>query len=243
MRGFIAHGWGSNKFRFGTKKNRVQFANQRAYTGCVQPTCLPIDRSRVPEGLMKPLKVITLLMVLVFALVTMQAKPKKPYKLPAAFEQARYVYVEAEDGQEFNPRLDPDDRQAIADVDDALYAWNRYIVTTRRDQADLIFVVRKGRLATAKLGGQVSSAPQGGPGRPAGGPLSGSGVAVGGEVGPPDDFLEVYLPNPNEARGALLWQRTLADGLNPPQLTLFKQLKDEVERTYPNPPPNKTSKP
>jgi hypothetical protein len=184
---------------------------------------------------MKPFKAITLLLVLLPALATIQAKPKKPYKLPAAFEQARYVYVEAEDGQEFNPRLNPDDRDAIADVDRALYDWNRYIVTTRRDQADLIFVVRKGRLATATLGGQVSSAPQSGPNRPAGGPMSGNGIAVGTEVGPPDDFLEVFLPNPNEARGALLWQRTLPDGLNPPQLTLFKQLKDEVERTYPTP--------
>ncbi len=192
---------------------------------------------------MKPFKAITLLLLLMPALVTIQAKPKKPYKLPAVFDQARYVYVEAEDGQEFNPRLNPDDRDAIADVDRALYDWNRYVVTTRRDQADLIFVVRKGRLAAATLGGQVSSAPQAGPGRPAGGPMSGSGVAVGGEVGPPDDFLEVYLPNPNEARGALLWQRTLPDGLNPPQLMLFKQLKDEIERTYPTPPPNKNSKP
>ena len=72
---------------------------------------------------------------------------------------------------------------------------------------------------------------------------SGNGITVGGEVGPPDDFLEVFLPNPNEARGALLWQRTLPDGLNPPQLTLFKQLRDEVERTYPTPPPKNPSKP
>ncbi len=185
---------------------------------------------------MKPLKMITLLLLLMPALATIQAKPKKPYKLPAVFEQARYVYVEAVDGQEFDPRLEPDDREAIADVDKALYDWNRYIVTTRRDQAELIFVVRKGRLAAATLGGQVSSAPPIGPGRPGAGPGPGSGIAVGGEVGPPDDFLEVYLPNPNEARGALLWQRALPDGLNPPQLMLFKQLKDEIERTYPAPP-------
>ena len=48
---------------------------------------------------MKPFKAITLLLLLAPALATLQAKPKKPYKLPAAFEQARYVYVEAEDGQ------------------------------------------------------------------------------------------------------------------------------------------------
>ncbi|HEV2175162.1 MAG TPA: hypothetical protein VGR71_16435, partial [Nitrospira sp.] len=82
---------------------------------------------------MKPLKMITLLLALLPALVTIQAKPKKPYKLPAVFDQARYVYVEAVDGQEFDPRLDPDDRQAIADVYNAVSDWKRYVVTTRRD--------------------------------------------------------------------------------------------------------------
>ncbi len=191
---------------------------------------------------MKLLKTIILFLVLVSALVTLQAKTKKPYKLPAAFNQARYVYVEAVDGQEFDPRLDPDDRQAIADVDKALDGWKRYVLTIRREQADLIFVVRKGRLAAATVGGQVGSAPQGGPGRPANGPIPGNGVAVGGEVGPPDDLLEVYLSDPGDARGALVWQRTLADGLNQPDLVLFRQLKDEVDRTYPIQPTN-TSKP
>jgi len=192
---------------------------------------------------MKPLKTITLFLVLVPAVATLQANTKKPYKLPALFNQARYVYVEAVAGQEFDPRLDPDDRQAIADVDKALHDWNRYVLTIRREQADLIFVVRKGRLVTAKVGVQVGSGPQGAPGRPADGPFPGNGVAVGGDVGPADDLLEVYVPNPNDAQGALLWQRTLPDGLNPPQLTLFKQLKDEVERTYPSQTGNKPSKP
>lgn len=182
---------------------------------------------------MKSLKTITLLLVLVPALATTQAKNKKPYKLPAMFNQARYVYVEAVDGQEFNPRLNPDDRQAIADLSEAVDSWKRYILTVRRDQADLIFVVRKGRLAEADLGVQVGSGPRNSPNRPAAGPLPGNGVALGGRAGPPDDLLEVYVRNPDDTRGALLWQRTLADGLNPPDITLFKQLKNEVETTYP----------
>lgn len=190
---------------------------------------------------MKPLKTITLLLVLVPALATVQAKNKKPYKLPAAFNQARYVYVEAVDGQEFDPQLNPDDRDAIAAVDKALYDWNRYVPTTRRDEADLIFVVRKGRLVEAGVGVHLGSGRQNVP--PGNGPLPGNGVAVGGAVGPPDDLLEVYQPNPNDARGTLLWLRTLADGLNPPDLTLFKQLKDQVESTYPIQTATKTSKP
>jgi hypothetical protein len=177
------------------------------------------------------------------SLATLQAKPKKPYKLPAVFNQARYVYVEAVAGQEFDPRVNPEDRDAIADVDNALHDWNRYVLTIRREQADLIIVVRKGRLATAKVGVQAGSGPQGTPSRPASGPFPGNGVTVGGEVGPPDDLLEVYIPNPNDAHRMLLWQRSLADGLNPPQLNLFKQLKDEVERAYPIQTANKASKP
>jgi hypothetical protein len=201
---------------------------------------LPVKHARegVPEGPMKALKTITLLLLLVPALATVQAKPKKPYKLPAVFNQARYVYVEAVAGDEFDPRLYPGDRQAIVDVNKALYDWNRYVLTMKRDQADLIFVVRKGRVVEAKVGVQVGSGPQGVPNGPANRPTQGNGVGstVGGEVGPPDDLLEVYMPNPNDAHGSLIWQRTLADGLNAPGLALFKQLKDEVESTYPTKP-------
>jgi hypothetical protein len=192
---------------------------------------------------MKPLKMIALLLVLVPAFATMQAKAKKPYKLPAAFNQARYVYVEAADGQEFDPRLNPDDRQAIADMDEAMNDWNRYVLTMRRDQADLIFVVRKGRAAEADVGLGVGSGRQGVPNRPANGRSPGNGVAVGGQVGSPDDLLEVYLPNPNDSHGTLLWRHTLADGLNSPELALFNELKNEVERTYPSQTAGKTAKP
>ncbi len=192
---------------------------------------------------MKLLKTCTLLLVLVPAMATLQAKTKKPYKLPAEFNQAQYVWVEAFDGQEFDTRLIPEDRQAIADVYKALYDWKRYVVTTQRDQADLIFVVRKGRVAQADVGVLVNRGPQGVPNQPAGGAGPGTGVAVGGEVGPPDDLLEVYERNPNEAHGALLWERTLADGLDHPDVPLFKQLKDQIEHDYPVQTASKPPKP
>jgi hypothetical protein len=91
-----------------------------------------------------------LLLLLLFFPGPAQSKKKDP-DIPALFRQARYVYVEAVDGDEFNPRLYPEDRQAIADVRYALQAWNRYALTIRRQDADLVFVVRKGRLAAAKV--------------------------------------------------------------------------------------------
>jgi hypothetical protein len=55
------------------------------------------------------------------------------------------------------PRLYSEDRQAIADVTHALQTWNRYTLTIRRQDADLVFVVRKGRLAAAKVFAGVHS--------------------------------------------------------------------------------------
>lgn len=195
---------------------------------------------------MKPLKMITLLLVLAPALATVQAKTKKPDKLPAMFNQAQYVWVEAVDGQELDMRLLPEDRRAIGDVYKALHDWRRYVITASRDQAELIFVVRKGRLAGAGGGVPVSSGPQSGPRgvpQPAGASGPFHGVDFGGEVGPPDDLLEVYMRSPNDAHGTLLWRNTLADGLNPPDLPLFQQLRDEVDRDYPPQAANQQQKP
>jgi len=196
---------------------------------------------------MKVLKSIALLLVLVPALSTLQAKPKKPYKLPAEFNQATYFYVEAIDGQEFDPRLYPEDREAIANVERALQDWHRYSLTVKRDDAELIFVVRKGRAAEARVGVPVGAPPVGAQGRYPNNPnnpngpnnsngpnsLPGVGVEAGGEVGPPDDLLEVYYKSPDHSHGTLLWQRTEAEGLDRPSVNLVRELRDEVERTYP----------
>jgi hypothetical protein len=171
-----------------------------------------------------------------------QSKKKDP-GIPALFRQAHYAYVEAVDGNEFNPRLYPEDRQAIADVRHALQTWNRYMLTIRREDADLVFVVRKGRLVAAKvfvaghIGSRTSSAqtPNQDPTRddPAQYPNSGTDVGASGEVGSPDDLLYVDVVNHNGGRGARIWMQTRADGLNTPEIPLFKDMKDAVDKAYP----------
>lgn len=89
--------------------------------------------------------------------------------------------------------------------------------------------------------GMPSPGAPGAGGQGIGGP--GYGGAVGEEVGPPADLLEVYQSNPNGPRGTLLWERTLVHGLDPPGLALFKQLKDQVERAYPSQTASQTPKP
>ena len=180
------------------------------------------------------------------------AKDKKKKDLPEMLATARYVYVQAEDGDIMNPRLFPEDRQAIADVQDELKNWNRYTVTINRDEAELMVVVRKGRLAGAQAGGGVGigSGPAlggsypgdrnpAGPNNPGGGPMGGPGggvsteVGVRGEAGPSDDLLRVYIVGTDGKRGAMLWSREMRDGLDAPQELLVRQLKQEVDKAYP----------
>ena len=183
-----------------------------------------------------------LLLLLLFFPGPAQSKRKDP-DIPALFRQAHYVYVEAVDGDEFNPRLYPEDRQAITNVRHALQTWNRYALTIQRQDADLVFVVRKGRLAAAKvfsgvhIGSRVPAAqtPDQNPNRddPARYPNSGTEVGASGEVGSPDDFLFVDAVNPDGGRGARIWMQSRTDGLNTPEMPLFKDIKDAVDKAYP----------
>ncbi len=181
---------------------------------------------------MKPHQAVAITLLLPAALL-LHAKNKKP-SVPAVFGQARYVYVEAVDGKEFDPNLDPDDRIAIADVRDALDNWKRYILTTSRDDAQIVIVVRKGRVARGNVGitphqGQLPGG-AGQPGQPGG---IGSGAQFGAEVGPPDDFFEVCQVNTDGKLSGPLWQQSMPDGLNAPKVMLLEQFEEAVDKAYP----------
>jgi hypothetical protein len=181
---------------------------------------------------MKPHQAVALTLLLPAALL-LQAKDKKP-KVPAVFGQAKYVYVEAIDGREFDPNLNPDDRIAIADVRDALDNWKRYILTTSRSDADLVIVVRKGRLASANVDmaprrGQMS----GGAGQPGQPGSMGAGAEIGAEAGPPDDFFEVCQVNPDGKLSGPLWHQSMPNGLNAPSVMLLVQFEEAVDKAYP----------
>ena len=198
---------------------------------------------------MKSMKILALLLLLVPTVVLAQKKTKKP-SVPEIFDHARYVYVEAADGEEFDPGLYPADRNAIADVRDALRKWGRYILTIDRSNADLIFVVRKGRLAGAEARGSIGTVGQypqpgsqggqfpGGQQRP-----QGPGFGVGSEVGPPDDLFQVCQLNGDGKLSGPLWIRSIAGGLDAPRVALVAQFKNEVEKAYPSAPATPATKP
>jgi hypothetical protein len=194
---------------------------------------------------MRVWKLAASLMVWFVVLGLAEGKPKKA-DVPGVFQNAKYVYVESVDGDAFKPGLYPEDRQAIYDVQDSLRDWNRYTLTTRRDEAELVFVVRKGRLAGAQIHGGISggSRPQPGqgpsqePGLGPGQTRDGTEKGARGEVGPEDDLLRVYVQNDGKLN-AIVWTRELEDGLEAPAVQLVKQLQAAVERAYPQTPPAK----
>jgi hypothetical protein len=195
-------------------------------------------------------KLTVLLLVLLPNVAFAQHKTKKPI-VPAVFNHARYVYVEAVDGQEFDPRLNPDDLQAIANVRDALGQWNRYALTTRREDADIVIVVCKGRAVEARAGVIIGSGPASGsgtgpqgnpsPGQPGGQSGTGFGTVGGGELGTPDDLFEVCQLNPDDTMSTPIWMRTFPDGLDRPRVMLFEQFKNAVDKAYPTQPANQTA--
>lgn len=75
-----------------------------------------------------------------FAAPNLQTPNIQPF--PKTLINARYVYVTAYDGGQFNPNLLPEDRQAIAAVQDAIQRWGQYIVVYQPGDADMIIAVQ-----------------------------------------------------------------------------------------------------
>ncbi len=68
------------------------------------------------------------------------AAPVPP--LSKTLNNARYIYVAAYDGDQFNPNLLPEDRQAIAAVQDAIQKSGKFILVYQRSQADIVLLIQ-----------------------------------------------------------------------------------------------------
>jgi hypothetical protein len=169
------------------------------------------------------------------------AKPKKP-SLPEAFETAYTVFVEARYDHDITDiRLDPDDRQAILDVQDGIQDWGRYTLSRSRRDADLILVVYKGRV----MRDQPSSGAPGSLRLPAGrSPIQDPSDPAqnGTNTGSPEglnqekDQLRVYTIQSDGKLKGPIWSSEQERGLNGPNVLLLRRLKDEVEKAYPGAP-------
>jgi hypothetical protein len=141
--------------------------------------------------------------------------------------------VEAYDGDALNPRVIPEDRNAIYNVEQGLKDWQRYSVVYERDRADLVFLVRKGRIASVTpsvgvdIGGRDRNQSPPDPTRTT------TGVGVDAEAGSPDDMLAVYFMDASGKLSGPIWEHSLKGGLDAPALPLFERIKHEVETAYP----------
>src|SRR6202161_4756081 len=90
--------------------------------------------------------VLTVAVLLVASVAWAAPKPTKtaPQAVPAfprTLVNARYVYVTSYDGDQFDPNLWSEDRQAIATVQDAMQKWGKFIVVYKPHEADIVLMV------------------------------------------------------------------------------------------------------
>jgi hypothetical protein len=169
------------------------------------------------------------------------AKPKKP-SVPEAFETAHTVFVEARDDRDITDiRLDPDDRQAILDVQDGIQDWGRYTLSRSRSDADLILVVYKGRVvqdqpnsgAPGSLSLPAGHSPIQDPSDPS---QSGASTSSPDALTEEKDRLWVYTIQSDGKLKGPIWRSEQERGLKGPNPLLLRRLKDEVEKAYPSAP-------
>ena len=82
--------------------------------------------------------------ILVLSAISALAVPNpsnaKAPPFPGTLANARYVYV-ADDGDQFNPSLLPEDREAIGAVQDAIQKWGKLTIVYQPSDADIVILV------------------------------------------------------------------------------------------------------
>jgi hypothetical protein len=92
---------------------------------------------------------VAVLTVVLLATALALAAPKPPKAnapqnipaFPGTLVNARFIYVTSYDGDQFNPNLSSEDRQAIATVQDAMQKWGKFTLVYEPRQADIVLMV------------------------------------------------------------------------------------------------------
>ena len=93
---------------------------------------------------MKRFSLLAISMILAVAISAAAAPSPTTAKVPAfpgTLANARYVYVASYDGDQFNPNLLPEDREAIGAVQNAIQNWGKLMIVYRPSEADIIVLV------------------------------------------------------------------------------------------------------
>jgi hypothetical protein len=84
---------------------------------------------------------ISVILAGVSALAVSNPSTTKVPAFPGTLANARYVYVASYDGDQFNPNLLPEDRNAIGAVQNAIQKWGKLTIVYRPSEADVIILV------------------------------------------------------------------------------------------------------
>jgi hypothetical protein len=134
---------------------------------------------------------------------------------PQEIVVARYVAVTTIEGSSIT-LANPDDRQAVADVENAIRKWKRYTVVIRPEDADIVIAVRRGNIASVS-GGFIIRANK-------------PGVTTGATAGSPDDTLQVFSGHTRDPlSGPSLWRYSSKDCLDSPDVPAVTKLRNAVE--------------
>jgi hypothetical protein len=87
------------------------------------------------------LAAILIMMTAISALAAPRTNTEKASAFPGTLANARYVYVASYDGDQFNPNLLPEDRNAISSVQNAIQTWGKLTLVYQPSQADIIILV------------------------------------------------------------------------------------------------------
>jgi hypothetical protein len=87
------------------------------------------------------LAAILIMMTAISALAAPKPTSATVPAFPGTLANARYVYVSSYDGDQFNPNLLPEDRNAIGAVQDAIQKWGKLTIVYRPSEADVIILV------------------------------------------------------------------------------------------------------
>jgi hypothetical protein len=167
------------------------------------------------------------------------AGPAPTDKMPALLERARYVALGYDLGDGFvsadrialvSASTMEDERRAIEAIRRDLEKWNRYIVTERPEQADILIMVRVGRRASLEVGGGGGSrgSSWGDSRGENGGSRTVSTRTVGAQLSSNDDRVDVYEAA-NGRPGVRLWSGAEVGGLAGAPPRLYKSFREEIE--------------
>ncbi len=165
--------------------------------------------------------------VFFLALATPWLAAQSKSRVPQLVVKARYVMVTTMQGTEALATVPPEDLRAVADVQMALQKWGRYTLVYKPEEADLIIALRRGRLASVTPTVEV--------GRSSDDPKGKVGYGVGVEAGNPYDLFAVYNARTGGLDSPALWRAAEKNGLDRPDLPLFKKFQKEVERAAKTP--------